>query len=45
VVLVFLSDDPPTSWHLTEEQKKAIVKAWDTPSIRRCREEVRAFLS
>jgi len=45
VVLEFPGDDPPTSWHLTEEQKKAIVKAWDTPSIRRCREEVRAFLS
>jgi hypothetical protein len=44
VVLEFPGDDPPTSWHLNEEQKKAIVEAWESPKIRACRDEVKAFL-
>ncbi len=44
VVLEFPTEHPPLSWHLTAEQKEAILDAWNTPSVRACREQVREFL-
>jgi hypothetical protein len=43
-VLEFPGEHPPTSWHLTAEQKKAIADAWGSPAVRTCREQVREFL-
>lgn len=45
VVLEFPGDDPPLSWHLTAEQKQAILDAWGTERVLACREQVREFLN
>jgi hypothetical protein len=45
VVLEFPGEHPPTSWHLTAGQKKAIEDAWETETVRACREQVRRFLA
>jgi hypothetical protein len=45
VVLEFPGDDPPLSWHLTAEQKQAILDAWGTERVLACREQVREFLA
>jgi hypothetical protein len=44
-VLEFPGDNPPLSWHLTAEQKQDILDAWEAPSVRACREQVREFLT
>lgn len=44
VVLEFPGDDPPLSWHLTAAQKQATLDAWESPSVRTCRDQVREFL-
>lgn len=45
VVLEFPGEHPPTSWHLTAAQKKAIEDAWGTETVLACREQVRQFLA